>query len=86
MLNSTVYIEQMALVTGLNELSARDEIRKSLQQGNFRDIHDTFLHYVLKIDNGRLAIPENRLYTQITTAQSHIKKLSEWRQKESHPF
>ena len=28
MLNSTVYIEQMALVTGVNELSARDEIKK----------------------------------------------------------
>jgi hypothetical protein len=76
MLNSTVYIEQMALVTGLNELSARDEIRKSLQRGNYRDIRDTFLRYVLKIDTGRLEIPQNAIYAQITVAQSQVKNLT----------
>jgi hypothetical protein len=76
MLNSTVYIEQMALVTGVNELSARDEIKRSLQQGDFRDIHDTFLRYVLKIDNGRLDIPQNSIYGQIAVARSQIKNLT----------
>jgi hypothetical protein len=75
MLNSTVYIEQMALVTGFNELSARDEIRKALQQNRRRDIGDTFLRYVLKIDNGRLEIPQNAIYTQIKIAQAQIKNL-----------
>jgi hypothetical protein len=79
MLNSAVYIEQMALVTGVNELSARDETKKSLQQGNsrdFRDIHDTFLRYVLKIDHGRLDIPQNAIYGQIAAARSQIKNLT----------
>jgi hypothetical protein len=76
MLNSTVYIEQMALITGLNELSARDEIRKSLQRGNYPDIRDTFLRYVLKIDNGRLEVPQNAIYAQITVAQSQVKNLT----------
>jgi hypothetical protein len=74
--NSRVYIEQMALVTGLNELSARDEIRKSLHQGDFRDIHDTFLRYVAKIDNGRVEIPRNPLYAQIHNARAQIHNLT----------
>jgi hypothetical protein len=76
MLNSTVYIEQMALVTGVSEISARDEIKKRLQQSNFRDIHDTFLRYVLKIDNGRLEVPQNSIYGQIAVARSQIKNLT----------
>jgi predicted type IV restriction endonuclease len=72
-LSSTVYIGQMALVTGLNELSARDEIRKSLQKGKYRDIHDTFMRYVLKIDNGRLEIPQNAIYRQIGVARAQIQ-------------
>ena len=76
MLNSTVYIEQMALVTGLNEFSARDEIRRGLQQNNFRDIRDTFLRYELKIDNGRLDIPHNAIYRQIKAARTQIQSLA----------
>jgi transcriptional regulator CtsR len=76
----------MALVTGLNELSARDEIKKSLHQGYLRDIRDTFLRYLLKIDNGRLEIPRNAIYAQIQVAQSQIKNLTApgWRQKEGY--
>ena len=53
-LNSPVYVEQMALVTGLNELFARDEIKKNLSNGRFPDLRATFVRYVLKVDNGRL--------------------------------
>ena len=74
-LNSTVYIEQMALVTGLNELSARDEIKRNLQQGSFGDIRDAFLRYVSKIDNGRLGVPPNELYSQIRSARSYVWNL-----------
>ncbi len=74
-LNSTVYVEQMALVTGLNELSARDEIKRNLQQGSFGDIRDAFLRYVSKIDNGRLGVPPNELYSQIRSARSYVWSL-----------
>ena len=59
-LSSTVYLEQMALVTGLAELPVRDEIRKLTFQPNgqkFLEIRDIFVRYLLKIDSARLGIP-----------------------------
>ncbi|MDP2367236.1 ATP-binding protein [Rhodoferax sp.] len=76
MLNSAVYIEQMALVTGLNELFARDEIRKMLQNGHFNDLREAFLRYVIKIDNSRLGIPPNAMYSQISRARATIEGLT----------
>jgi hypothetical protein len=75
-LNSAVYVEQMALVTGLSELSARDEIRSNLQQRNMPGIRDAFLRYVLKIDHGRLGIPSNRNYSQVTAARGQVAGLT----------
>jgi hypothetical protein len=75
-LNATVYIEQMALVTGLAELSARDEIRKNFQNGDYHNVREAFLRYVLKIDNGRLGIPPNPLYSQIELARRQIEVLT----------
>lgn len=75
-LTSVVYIEQMALVTGMNELFARDEIKKYLPRGNFKDIREVFLQYVLKIDKGRLGIPTNAVYSQISKARSQIERLT----------
>ena len=54
----------MAPVTGLNELFARDEIRKSASRGRFIDARDVFLRHVLKIDAGRVGIPNNPIYSQ----------------------
>jgi hypothetical protein len=76
MLNSTVYVEQMALVTGLAEVPARDEIKKSLQDSDFRNVREAFLRYVLKIDSGRLGIPPNALYSQIELARKQIEVLT----------
>jgi len=75
-LNSPVYVEQMALVTGLNELHARDEIRKNMQKGHFNEVRDAFLRYVLKIDSGRLGIPSAAMYTQIARARAQIDALT----------
>jgi hypothetical protein len=75
MLNSTVYVEQMAVVTGLAELSARDQIRRSLQNGDFHNVREAFLRYILKIDSGRLGIPPSALYSQIELARRQIEVL-----------
>ena len=63
MLTSPVYVEQMGLVTGLNELFARDEMKKNLQKGYLNDVRDVFVRYILKIDAGRLGIPPNMKFT-----------------------
>lgn len=75
-LNSPVYVEQMAIVTGLNELFARDEIRKDLQRGLFTDLREVFIRYVLKIDSGRLGIPPNAMYSEIDKARAQIEALT----------
>ena len=76
LLSSPVYIDQMALVTGLNELFARDEIRKALHNGRFGDVREQFLRYLLKIDTGRITIPQNELYAQVKMARSQIERLT----------
>lgn len=75
-LTSTVYVEQMALVTGVNELSARDEMKKQLPPNGRMDIlRDTFLRYVLKIDRGRMGIPPSAAYSQLEMAHRQIERL-----------
>ncbi|MCC8429884.1 ATP-binding protein [Reyranella aquatilis] len=66
---SPVYIEQMALVTGLNEMSARDEIRQYHRSNNFPALRDEFLRYITKIDNSRLTIPTHQLYSEIAKSR-----------------
>jgi hypothetical protein len=75
-LTSVVYVEQMALVTGLNELFARDEIKKNLLKSNFNDVREAFLQYVMKIDSGRLGILSNAVYSQINKARAQIDRLT----------
>lgn len=74
-LNSSVYVEQMALITGLNELFARDEIRRNMQMAYFNHVRDLFMRYVLKIDAGRLEIPTNTIYSPIGMARKQIEGL-----------
>ena len=75
-LNSEVYVEQMALVTGLNELFARDEIRRNLSGGRFDNVRDTFLRYILKIDAARVVIPKNPIYSQLEMARRQMEGLA----------
>ncbi|MER8389056.1 ATP-binding protein [Mesorhizobium sp. M1380] len=76
-LNSNIYIEQMALTTGVAEVSTRDEMQSALKDGKFRDLQDAFLRYVSKVDRGRLGVPANRLYEQIEVARRQIQRLAE---------
>ena len=76
LLTSPVYIDQMGLVTGINEIFSRDEIRKSLSAGKFNDIREQFLRYILKIDSGRITVPPNELYGQLRMARSQIERLT----------
>jgi hypothetical protein len=74
-LTSSVYVEQMALVTGLNELFSKDEMRRNMLRGLFDDVRETFIRYVLKIDAGRVDIPRNQIYSQIEKARAQIAGL-----------
>jgi hypothetical protein len=76
LLTSTVYVEQMALVTGLNEHFVRDEIRKNQASSRLDDIREGFLRYALKIDAGRIGIPSTPAYAQISTARRQIETLA----------
>ncbi len=75
MLNSEVYIEQMGVVTGLNELFARDSIKEHYGRGRLAEVREVFLHYILKIDNGRFEIPPTRSYSQVKMARAQIEAL-----------
>jgi hypothetical protein len=75
MLNSSVYIEQMGLTTGVAENSARDEMQVAWKGGRYRDLHDAFLRYILKVDKGRLEVPTNQLYEQVEMARRQIQVL-----------
>ncbi|WP_081991290.1 ATP-binding protein [Inquilinus limosus] len=76
MLNSTVYVEQMSLVTGINEISTRDEIRKRVHSRAFLEARDIFVRYVLKIDASRVSPPSNPIYEQIVEARRRVKALT----------
>ncbi|MBR1033858.1 MULTISPECIES: AAA family ATPase [Bradyrhizobium] len=76
LLSSPVYIDQMGLVTGINEPFARDEIKKALTAGRFGDIREQFLRYILKIDSGRITIPSNEIYGQLAMARKQIERMT----------
>jgi hypothetical protein len=75
-LTSTIYIEQMALTTGVNELFTRDEIRRNNYPQKMDDARETFLRYVLKIDAGRIAIPSNPVYAQMMMARKQLERMT----------
>lgn len=72
-LNSTTYIEQLAVTTGVNELFTRDEMRRNNYPQKMDAVRDTFVRYLLKIDAGRVAIPANAVYDQISMARRQIE-------------
>jgi hypothetical protein len=75
MLNSQVYVEQMALTTGVNEVFTRDEMRRNNYPQKLDQLRDTFLRYVLKIDAGRMVVPDNSLFEQVKTARRLIEQM-----------
>jgi hypothetical protein len=84
-LNSNIYLEQMALTTGVSEVSTRDEMLSGFKDGKFRDVQDAFLRYVLKVDSGRLGVPTSKLYLQIEVARGQMQRLAESPHKTSRP-
>jgi hypothetical protein len=71
-ISSTVYLEQMALVTGLSEVQVRDEIKRLVVHPNaqkFIEIRDIFIRYLLKMDAARLVIPSSRSYSSLNEAR-----------------
>lgn len=79
-LSSTVYLEQMALVTGVNEIGVRDEMRQLSRRPSaqtFIDLRDIFLRYLLKVDAGRLSIPSAPAYAQLQDARRHVRNLNQ---------
>jgi len=75
--NSRVYIEQMSLTTGLNEMFVRDEIKRSVHPRWDGDvIRSVFVRYLLKIDSGRLTVPSNVNYAQLSLARGQIQGIS----------
>lgn len=79
-LSSTVYLEQMALVTGVNEIGVRDEMRQLSRRPSaqtFIELRDIFLRYLLKVDAGRLSIPSAPNYAQLRDARRHVRNLNQ---------
>ena len=76
---SPVYIEQMALATGLNSRTEFDEIRACRRRGTpagFAEIRNRFADYVLFVDKSRsipLAAPE---YAGVAEVRKKVRGLS----------
>jgi hypothetical protein len=75
-LTSNVYIEQMSLTTGINELFTRDEIRRNNYPQKMDEAREAFLRYALKIDSGRVAIPSSPVYRQLTIARNQLERMT----------
>ena len=80
LLNSTVYVEQMAIVTGVNEVFVRDEMRRNMPT-NLNEVREVFLRYALKIDAGRVGLPTNQVYAQLAMARRQIESLTSTRRR-----
>lgn len=75
---SSVYMEQMALTTGINSRSVRDEIRQKAYistNQSFIELRDIFIAYVLKVDASRLSIPQTGAYRQLNDARAFIRDI-----------
>lgn len=73
---STLYVEQMGLTAGINDISIRDELRRRVQAGSFIELRDIFLRHVLKLDAARTAVPSTPAYAQLVEARGHVKGLA----------
>jgi hypothetical protein len=51
------------------------EMRKQMQEHHMREVRETFIRYLLKIDAGRMNIPGNPAYSQIGKARVQIEGL-----------
>ena len=75
-LTSSVYLEQMAMATGLNSRAVFEEIRRLRDQGNarsFEDIRRAFVDYVVELDTVRIGIPSSKDYDAVRDAKKQFK-------------
>jgi hypothetical protein len=75
-MSSTVYVEQMALTTGINEHSVRDDIKSRVYARTFIEVRDLFIRYILKVDSVRISIPQSPAYGQLIEARRNIRMLA----------
>jgi hypothetical protein len=76
--NSSVYLEQMALTTGINNRMVRDELKQKAHSSNtqsFIEIRDIFIIYMLKLDSTRISIPQTSQYRQLNEARAFVKDI-----------
>lgn len=77
-LNSSVYIEQMAMTTGINDLEVRDKIKKIVIMSSshtFIEARDIFVNFLLKLDSARMTIPSSPEYRQLVEARNFIRAI-----------
>jgi energy-coupling factor transporter ATP-binding protein EcfA2 len=75
---STTYMEQMALTTGLNNRTFRDELKQKIihhSTQSFIEIRDSFVAYLLRVDANRLTIPQTNQYKQLNEARAFIRDI-----------
>lgn len=78
-LNSQVYMEQMALSTGLNSRAYYErikELKNRPSSGAFSDIRRIFAEYLLQVDAVRVSIPNPVDYSGVSEARKYIRGLS----------
>lgn len=76
--SSSVYMEQMALTTGINSRSVRDELKQKLHGSNaqsFVEIRDIFIGYLTKLDSTRVSIPQANQYRQLNEVRAFVRDL-----------
>jgi hypothetical protein len=77
--DSTIYLEEMALVTGLNQPQLRQELKEhaaAKSRGSYRAIVASFTAYLNALDSSRFTIPQATEYTPLTEAQRAFASLT----------
>ncbi|MCW0047674.1 hypothetical protein OIU13_14170 [Brevundimonas sp. BT-123] len=75
---STVYIEQMAMATGLNSRTTFNSIRDLRQkqsQEAFAELRKTFVDYLIEIDTLRIKFPSSPEYAGLAEARKRFRGL-----------
>lgn len=78
-MTSEVYLEQMALATGLNQRSVFNQVRSeknSASPQSFRNLRQIFAHYLIDLDGSRLKIPTAREYAGVEEARRLVRGLA----------
>jgi len=78
-LHSQVYMEQMALATGLNSRASYEkikELKNRMSSDSFTDMRRIFADYLLQVDAIRVSIPNPVDYSGVSEARKFVRGLS----------